>query len=106
MSETTLKNKCLKWLRNEYQGAFIVKISDRYTAGIPDIIAIIYGITFIIELKDKGKKPTKLQAYRLQQATNNGILKCYKCKRERQIIVATWVDNFESFKEIFKNVLS
>ena len=51
MTETQLKNKVIAWIKKEYPGAWIYKTSDRFTKGIPDILIIINGRLFAIELK-------------------------------------------------------
>jgi len=40
--------------------------------GVPDIIACIYGAFWGLEIKREGKKPTKLQEYRMQEIRRFG----------------------------------
>ena len=38
-------------------------VTDMFTSGIPDRVGCVEGMFFAIELKDKNKKPRKLQAW-------------------------------------------
>ena len=49
--ETYLKNQVIKYLKG-VRGLWFYKSSDRFTAGIPDIIGCYRGAFFAIELKD------------------------------------------------------
>lgn len=51
MLENRYKVQIVKSIRYHYQNAFIQKIADRYTPGIPDLIVIIDGSVTFIELK-------------------------------------------------------
>ena len=55
MLESTLKKKCLQYLKKQYPNAFIVKLSDQWISGLPDIWMVKCGYTYCFELKtDKG----------------------------------------------------
>ena len=84
-SETSLKRKVLRWLFKEFPTAFIYKTSDKWTSGIPDIYMLNDGISYWIELKRKGKKPTKLQSYNIDRLRKAGA-------------IAFWADNIEEIK--------
>lgn len=43
------------------------KVSDRFTAGVPDIVGCFCGLFFAIELKDQGKEPRPLQSQILKR---------------------------------------
>ena len=74
MNETQLKVKVLKWLKAEYPKGFFYKTSDKFTAGIPDIICGIRGRFVAIELKAPGGKATKLQLYAMKKIAAAGGL--------------------------------
>lgn len=56
------------------------KTSDRFTAGLPDIMGVYRGIGFGLELKALGERPTALQRITLMRIRKAGG-------------VAAWVDN-------------
>lgn len=47
-------------------------VKDIFTAGLPDRIGCLEGQFFAIELKDVGKKPTKLQLWVLKKIEDAG----------------------------------
>lgn len=75
MSEAAITKKTKALLDNyESRGEPIYynKISDRFTSGIPDIQGTFYGVSFYIELKDKGEEARKLQKWHLSRAKKAG----------------------------------
>lgn len=71
-SESNLQRKVLNYLRKTYPDMFIWKASDRFIAGIPDIMCIYKGRALGIELKVGYNKPTALQAETHKQMRNAG----------------------------------
>ncbi len=63
--EKDFQRTVLKKLR-DIRGSFWVKLNDKVTAGLPDIIGCVAGIFIAIELKTK-TKVTALQAYTLRK---------------------------------------
>lgn len=64
-----------RYLRDQVKnlGGVCLKYSSANTAGYPDRVALLPGgQTIWIELKSKGKKPTKLQAVRINQLASLG----------------------------------
>jgi len=61
MNETQYKIRALKELKKQLPGAFIIKISDKFHSGIPDIFILWNGIFAAVELKVKNNPATKLQ---------------------------------------------
>lgn len=74
-SEKTTQTKLLKWLKT--LTPFAGKHIQANTNGWPDIFACVAGIYVGIEVKDKGKKPTKLQEVKLQQLRDAGGIGFY-----------------------------
>lgn len=75
MSEALITKKTKKLLDSkELRGEpiYFNKISDRFTSGIPDIQGTYYGVSFYIELKDKGEEARKLQDWHLTRAKKAG----------------------------------
>lgn len=71
MLESEFQRIVLKKLR-AIPNTFWVKINDRVTCGLPDILGCVAGIFIAIELKTKSKV-TALQAYTLRRIdTANG----------------------------------
>ena len=64
-----------RYLRDQVKnlGGVCLKYSSANTAGYPDRVALLPGgQTIWIELKSKGKKPTKLQAVRINHLASLG----------------------------------
>ena len=63
-----------------------VKLNDKYTKGLPDVIGVHLGTFYAIELKRKGEKPRPLQEYILEKIrTAGGVIR--------------WFDDYENFKK-------
>lgn len=63
--EKDFQKKVLKRLR-EIPGTWWLKVNDRATVGIPDILGCVAGVFMAIELKTKSKV-TPIQAYTLRR---------------------------------------
>ena len=75
MSEAKITKKAKALFDNyeaEGEPIYYNKISDRFTSGILDFQGTFYGVSFYIELKDKGKEARKLQTWHLNKAKNAG----------------------------------
>ena len=68
--ESEFQDKVLKKLR-EIPGSWWVKINDRTTVGLPDILGFCAGVGFAIELKTKSKL-SAIQAYTLRKIDRSG----------------------------------
>lgn len=64
MGETNLKNSVMRHL-NSIPRSWWYKTSDRFHAGIPDIIGFIDGVPHAFELKFGDNTPTQLQLHTL-----------------------------------------
>lgn len=71
MSETQFKTKVLNHLKKIEHG-FFFKISDKFLAGIPDILGCYKGRFIAIELKVGKNKPTMIQKYVMNLINNAG----------------------------------
>ena len=69
MKETQLVTSLLKTLK---QHGFFWKASDKYHAGIPDIIGCCQGRFVAIEAKIDSNKPTPLQTYYIEKIRECG----------------------------------
>jgi Holliday junction resolvase len=66
MLESKIQNKLIKDL--ESRGYYVIKLSVTNKPGIPDLIAIPPGCSVeFYEVKQIGKKPRPLQAYRAKE---------------------------------------
>jgi Holliday junction resolvase len=67
MTEATLQRAIQKAIRN--RGGKVIKIhGNAYAqAGTPDLIGVLDGVSFAIEVKRPGETATKLQAHELEQ---------------------------------------
>ena len=88
MLEKQLQNKCIKWLKAN--DIFYHKFQDKFSAGFPDLMIARDGRVLFIELKQKGKKPTPLQAAYHEKMRKQGGL------------IVEVIDDFEKFKNTVK----
>lgn len=71
MKERLIVDKIHKFLKTV--GAYPMKIADKFTSGIPDIIAILAnGQTIYIEVKNETGVVSMIQQYVIDQATKRG----------------------------------
>ena len=69
--ENSIQNAVMHYLRK--QPGWWIKISDRFVAGIPDIIGCLNGKYCAIELKRPGGKgPTPLQHHNIEKIHHEG----------------------------------
>lgn len=74
MKESSLVSKIIAAVKVKYPNAYVRKLSDRFTRGIPDILIIVgthqyseYGsMTLMVETKIKNGKLSKLQEIELK----------------------------------------
>lgn len=87
MSETKLKIAVLRMIHKEFPTAVVYKTCDKFTSGIPDLLAWYYGKSFAIELKSKKGKATPLQLWFLNELAEQGVktLLCYDVESARQL---------------------
>lgn len=80
MPESRFQSQVVKHLKNTFKDepAFFWKASDRFIAGIPDIMGVYKGRAWGIELKVGKNKPTQLQLLTHEKLTNAGA-KCFVC---------------------------
>jgi penicillin-binding protein-related factor A (putative recombinase) len=88
MKELYIQTQLLKKLR-QLPSSFWFKIHDTITCGIPDILGVYKGRFVAIECKQKGLKPTILQAQIL-------------CELERSGGIIFVVDSSEKAQEVIK----
>ena len=69
MNETQATTKLIKQL-NDY--GYFWKASDRFRAGIPDIIGVFEGKFVAIEMKVDYNKPTPLQVHTIAEMMKHG----------------------------------
>lgn len=54
MKEASLVRAIQKAVRQEHPRAFVVKLADRHTRGLPDLLIVLPGITLFVEVKVPG----------------------------------------------------
>ncbi len=67
MKESTIVARIMKAIRQRYPTAYVRKISDRFTRGIPDIVACVRGHAIFIEVKKPGGKLSAIQRKELRE---------------------------------------
>ena len=71
-SEKTLEARLVREI--EARGGMALKYTSQFHRGIPDRICLMPGgVTFFVELKSTGKKPTKLQDHAMKQLEKLGF---------------------------------
>ena len=70
--ESTIQTKIIKWLKSE--GYFVTKLMGTSTNGIPDVLAIKDGRTLFVEVKRPGREADPIQAYRIKELNDYGVL--------------------------------
>ncbi len=73
------------------QGAYVVKIVLANQTGVPDLLACYKGRFLAIEVKDTGKKATKLQEYNID-------------KIHKSDGIAIVADSLDQVKKIINNI--
>lgn len=93
--EAKLKQDVTKYLKN-IKGLWFYKTSDRYTAGIPDIIGCYRGDFFAIELKDARGKVSPLQTHIIKKIHNacGYATVCYNINQVKDFIQNIISNNF------------
>lgn len=72
--ETILTSKIKKYIRENYPDAYILKISDRFTSGIPDLyVAFGNGLSTWLEVKTPTGKIDPMQEHTIEQFNKRGI---------------------------------
>ena len=71
MTERNIQTKVLKYLKS-IPNSFVMKLSDRWTSGYPDILLCKNGHLWAIELKRPGLDATPLQRYILNAINSAG----------------------------------
>lgn len=70
-SEKTLEARLVREI--EARGGMALKYTSQFHRGIPDRICLLpYGLTYFVELKSTGQKPTKLQVHAMQKLRELG----------------------------------
>jgi Holliday junction resolvase len=70
MTETLLVRSITKFLRE--RGFYVIKISDRFRSGIPDLYCVKDGVSYWFEVKCPAGKVSKLQEYEIEQLQQHG----------------------------------
>ncbi len=67
MSEAVLVHKIIKAVKAKYPRAYVVKLSDRFTRGLPDLLIVfpraktLWGGLLFVEAKAPGGRISKIQ---------------------------------------------
>jgi hypothetical protein len=91
MTESQLKVKVIKMMREEFPGMWIYSTSDRWKSGIPDILGCYWGRMVGIELKTtRGKEGShfKLQLHVLSLIREAGGIAgvCYSVQEVKNLL--------------------
>lgn len=87
MTETSLKNSVRIAVKKVYPLAFIWKIHDGFTAGIPDFLIIIRGVHIFIELKVKTGQISRIQEWTLYKICEAGG-QAFVCRSVKEVLEA------------------
>lgn len=71
MKESIVQQRIKNYL--EINGWTVIKLIQTSMNGIPDLVCLKGGHTFFVEVKQPGKKPSDLQAYRIDKLKKAGF---------------------------------
>jgi Holliday junction resolvase len=71
MTESLIQRDIVRCLR--VRGFYVIKISDRFRSGIPDLYAARDGKSYWFEVKRPDGRVSKLQEYEIEQLRAAGI---------------------------------
>lgn len=71
MRESLIQSSIISYLTK--RGWLVVKLIQTNMNGTPDLMALKDGKTVFIEVKQPGKKPNDLQAYRIEKLNKAGF---------------------------------
>ena len=91
MDEKALERKLVRFCREN--GFLCLKLSGMNQRGQPDRMLLKDGKVLFMELKGKGKKPTKLQLHYLTKLQAHGFPACW---------VDNWDDIVNNIKETYE----
>lgn len=87
MTESSLKIKVRKEIRKQYPDAWIWKIHDSCSSGIPDFLIIIKGVHIFIELKIKKGVVKPIQEYTISAIKRAGG-NAFICRSAEEVMEA------------------
>jgi Holliday junction resolvase len=93
MLESTIVHKIITFLKS--RGFFVFKTHGNgiQMSGLPDILACKDGRFIALEVKQPGKKPTKLQLHRIHQIiVAGGIAACVTSVEEVKEVLRDYVN--------------
>jgi Holliday junction resolvase len=84
MRESIIQTQIKKHL--EAEGWMVIKLIQTSCNGIPDLMCLRAGEAMFLEIKQPGKKPNDLQAYRIDKLNKQGFFAFYvtsveECKK-------------------------
>lgn len=87
LTEAKLTADTQKYLKMQ-KDTWFYKASDRYTSGIPDIIACVNGKFVAIELKGDGYHPTAVQTMKIGKIMSSGGIAgvCYSLEDVKNLV--------------------
>jgi Holliday junction resolvase len=71
-AESLIVGKIIKAIKHRYPDAYVRKLSDRFTRGLPDIICVIRGVFICIEVKTAVGKAAKIQEQEMDEIRRGG----------------------------------
>ena len=91
--ESGLQRRIQKALRKEFRGAFVRKIhvGQYQSAGIPDLLVVVEGYAFLLEVKPDGEFPSRIQLKVMREARNAGACSCVVRSPDDAIDVVRYV---------------
>ena len=78
MTESQFQSKLLRALRQSLPQAVIVKWSDRFTCGMPDVMVSLNGVVTWFELKVGGNPATLIQLETLRKLKRGYLVRWHK----------------------------
>lgn len=61
LSESQIQSRFIKLLKNTHPDAWVVKLSDKWVSGIPDVLMVKDGVANFYEIKSDRGEVSKIQ---------------------------------------------
>ena len=74
LSESQIQSKYIKHLKTLHTDAFIVKLSDKWVSGLPDLLMVVGGKAYFYEIKSKNGVVSKIQEQTMIALQKSGAI--------------------------------
>ena len=72
MREARIVTQIMAAVRREWSGAYVRKLADRLTRGLPDLVIVVQGVVLFVEVKNETGRSSRLQEKEGQEINKAG----------------------------------